>query len=339
MSERKAGVRRRRAWLRAFMMIGALVGAWATAWAFAAVPLAAWSPIAAGVCLFVTGAAVVAASTYVAVRTVGFPLLWLSAALGTVHHGERGMIQVEPAPMPHFTRMSQAMTEALDRVEKESRHYTALLLGSIEQERRRIGRELHDETTQTLAAALIGIDLAEKCLAGGETAARRRLQEVKALLQHCFDQIKLLVYDLRPSMLDDLGLVPALRWYVESHIRPSGLEVTTDFEGATCRLSDEVETALFRIAQEALSNVVRHANATRVTLRVETKPGFATMSISDNGAGFLPDLIKDAARRRPGLGLPSIRERVDVLGGRVTIDSIPGRGTRIHAVLPGSAEA
>ncbi|MBM3147753.1 MAG: sensor histidine kinase [Actinobacteria bacterium] len=338
MSDQEWRSRRRRTWRVAFLVTGILIGLYSAGWALGAVPLADLSPGLAAACIFVSGVVVVGGCAYLVLRALSWPLLWLSAKLGTVHRGEHGLMHVEEAPIPNFAHMSKAMVEMIERVETESRNYTSLLLGSIEEERRRIGRELHDETTQTLAAAVIGIDLAEKALASAETTARRRLQEVRGLLQHCFDQIKLLVYDLRPSMLDDLGLVPALRWYLESHVRPSGLEITTDFEGATCRLRDDVETALFRIAQEALSNVVQHAHATRVVLRVETKPGYATLSVTDNGRGFQPKLAMDAPRRQPGLGIPSIRERADVLGGRVAIESTPGRGTRVYAVLPGCPE-
>jgi two-component system sensor histidine kinase UhpB len=319
--------------------VAALIVVWSGIWAIAARPLADASLWGFALGLMATACAVVAAGSYLLVRAAFFPLLWMSAALGTVHRGEHGLIRVEDSPVPNLAHMSGALVEMVERLEGESRSYTAQLLSSIEDERRRIGRELHDETSQTLAAALINLDLAQKSLEGAPPGVGQRVTDARELLQHCFDQIKLLVYDLRPAMLDDLGLVPALRWYIQSHISTTGLDVITDFEGAQCRLDTEVETALYRIAQEALSNVVHHAHASRATLRLECRAGYATLAVSDNGVGFEPSILVEKTVERPGMGLPSIRERVDVLGGRLSIQSVPGRGTRVYVVVPSAAEA
>jgi signal transduction histidine kinase len=128
--------------------------------------------------------------------------------------------------------------------------------------------------------------------------------------------------------------VPALRSYIKSHLERPGLEVVTDFEEAGLRLPAEAETALWRIAQEALANAATHAHATKVLLRLETQPGYAALAVEDNGRGFdLADTVIDEQGTH-GVGLLSIRERAELLGGTVNIDTAPGRGTRVYVVIP-----
>ena len=160
----------------------------------------------------------------------------------------------------------------LDRLAGESRAYKAKVFESIEDERRRIGRKLNDETSQALDAALLKLDMADADLAGAGQSAGDRLANSRAIIQHCLGQLRLLVHDLRPSMLDDFGLAPAVRWYVETHLQTSGLQVTTDIGSFEGRLPAMVETALYRICQESLANVVKHSRATRVELHLKSTP-------------------------------------------------------------------
>jgi len=143
------------------------------------------------------------------------------------------------------------------------------------------------------------------------------------------DQLKTVTYDLRPSILDDLGLVAALRWYVKARADRPGLAVSTRFDVAGERLPAHVETALYRVGQEALANAVNHSGANRVELGLEIRPGYAALTVFDNGTGF--DL---ACARGRGLGLLSMRERVALLGGKFNIVTEPGQGTRVYAVVP-----
>ena len=173
------------------------------------------------------------------------------------------------------------------------------------------------------------LDLAEKALESGDVrGAHERVANSRALIGHSIDEIKLLVYDLRPVMLDDIGLAPTLRWYIQSHLNDAGPTIVTDFDGATSRLPSEVETALYRTTQEMLANAVRHASATKIIVRLKTRPGYADLAVIDNGRGFDPDAALHSADRR-GLGLLSIKERVELVGGTVNIESSIGRGTRV----------
>ena len=134
-------------------------------------------------------------------------------------------------------------------------------------------------------------------------------------------------------MLDDFGLVPTLRWYIQSHLQGAGPEIVTDFDEAGLRLPGDVETALYRVTQEALANAVKHADATKIHVRLVTKPGFVSLAVIDNGTGFDQDAALHG-NGHLGVGLLSIKERVELAGGSLNIESAVGRGTRLYVVVP-----
>ncbi len=283
---------------------------------------------------FGLGTLLIAAADYAILRNAFRPLVDLSRAMASVHKGERASRLAVEEGEPSLLGVARAAGEMLDRIELESRAYSAKVFDSIENERRRIGRELHDETGQSLAAALLNLDLAEKSLGTASPAVLERIGTARDLIRHGLDQVKLLIHDLRPSMLDDFGLVPALRWYVQSHLQGTGLEVEVDLPDDNRRLPSEVETALYRIAQESLGNVARHSQATRALLALEVQSGYAALAVSDNGTGFDPDDVILDREGRYGVGLLSIRERAELLGGTARITSAPGKGTQVHVVVP-----
>jgi two-component system sensor histidine kinase UhpB len=262
------------------------------------------------------------------------PLLDFRKAVESVHEGMSPSMVARPDSDPTIGGIIRSMSNAIDRLEDESLWHTAQLLNSIEAERQRIGRELHDQTSQSLATALINLKLADNSAAGNISDARKKLAAAKHLIEHSLEQIKICVYDLRPVMLDDLGLVPTLRWYIKTHLAGTGLSVGADFEDAAIRAPRPIETTLYRISQEALANVIRHAHATRVSIRLEIKPEYAVLVISDNGRGFDPDARNPAEGPGGGLGLHTIRERVRLAKGTVHIESGKGTGTQINVVVP-----
>jgi len=271
------------------------------------------------------------------VNYVGFwdhfrPLLELSRALEAIRIGQEARRAVEGVRASGLVDLLASTRALLDRVEDDSLQFTARLLGSIEAERQRIGRELHDNTSQILAAALLKIDLSERWLATDLVAAREALGSARALASQAFDQLKAAVYDLRPAMLDDLGLAAALRWYAKARVEQPGLEVVMHLEEAA-RLPAPLETALYRVGQEALANVVEHAGAQRVELGLEVRSGYVALTVFDDGRGF--DLAQARGR---GLGLPSMRERVAQFGGRLNVVTEPGAGTRVYAVVELAAD-
>jgi len=211
------------------------------------------------------------------------------------------------------------------------RQQLAQVTAAQEEERRRIARELHDGVGPALASLNIRLRTARKLLERDHHPAAEEIEELAELSQANIQDIRRLIYDLRPAVLDELGLVPALREYLARCQQEHGLaiEFTAD-EGE--RLPAPVETALFRISQEALNNVVRHAQARRVEVAMIRDRGGVTLRIADDGRGFDPE----APRPGTHLGLWSMRERVEQLGGRFEVESTPGRGTKLTIIIPGA---
>jgi signal transduction histidine kinase len=310
------------------ILIGAVGGTYLTR------RLAEQSSVALTAFFVLCGLAITIVANWLVLRATFRPLVEISRAMESIHKGELHRRVAVDSADPMLRSVSNSFNEMLVRLEGESRRYSARLFDSIEEERRRIGRELHDETNQTHAAPLINLELTEKALADcGSPDIRERVANSKRLISHSMEQIKLLVYDLRPVMLDDFGLVPALRWYIQSHLEGAGPTIVTDFDEAGPRLPGDVETALYRIAQDALTNAVRHAQASKIVVRLETKPGFASLAVIDNGTGFDPGEAMYRGDHR-GLGLLSVKERVELLDGTVNIESTLGRGTRVYVVIP-----
>ena len=268
------------------------------------------------------------------VGPAGRLLTALTRAMETIHKGELDCQVEDRWRDGDLRRLSASFNAMCKRLGDETRSYAERQLGSVEEERRRIGRELHDETSQTLTATLVRLDLCDQAIQDQDVLeAHAQLVNCKTLIAHTIEELKLIVYDLRPVMLDDFGLVPTLRWYIKSHLQGAGPAIVTDFDEAEMRLPGDIETALYRITQEALANAVRHSDATTVHVRLIAKPGFVSLAIIDNGKGF------DAGARshgdaRAGVGLLSIKERVELSGGTVNVESAIGRGTRLYVVIP-----
>jgi two-component system sensor histidine kinase UhpB len=291
------------------------------------------------VVLGVAGSAISVIAGYLIMRNYFRPLVEFRKAVESVRGGISPSIAAHSDSDPAIGGVIRSVRDALDRMEDESLWCTTRLLNSIEGERQRIGRELHDQTSQTLATALINLKLADSAIGGNFPDARKKLAAVKQLIEHSLEQIKICVYDLRPVMLDDLGLVPTLRWHIKTHLAGTGLAITTDFDDAVLRAPRNIETVLYRVAQEALANVIRHAHATRVSIRLETKPEYAVLAITDNGQGFDPNMeIIGGKNGHGGLGLHIIRERAKLAKGTLHIESEKGRGTQINVVVPIEAQ-
>jgi signal transduction histidine kinase len=198
-----------------------------------------------------------------------------------------------------------------------------------EDEARRIARELHDEAGQLLATVYFAL---EALRADVTPAGQGRLANVFELLHHVEDSLRRIAHELRPTILDDFGLVPALQFLAEGMSRRSGVPIRVGgYTGG--RLASAVETALYRVTQEALTNVIRHAHARQALISVERVQDEIVCRVSDDGRGFVPSgVVADVAER--GLGLEGIRERVSVLGGRLEISSRPGAGTELVVRVP-----
>lgn len=204
-----------------------------------------------------------------------------------------------------------------------------------EAERIRIARELHDATGQSLTAISLGLRGIGRLVEEQAPTVAAQLREVESYSTNALAELRRIIADLRPSQLDDLGLVAALRWYVQAYQQRRGVEAEFILQGEPARLPAETETVLFRITQEALTNVAKHAEATQVTVTLETEPTQVAVTIADNGRGFDPDdVLQNERPHTSGWGLLGIRERTRLIGGVCTIHSTPGQGSRIRVTIP-----
>ena len=222
--------------------------------------------------------------------------------------------------------------EELKEKDTARRQLLRKVINAQEEERRRIARELHDDTSQALAAVVVGMETAALTSGRGKEQLEQRLADLKSVAVQALDALHDLIYDLRPSILDDLGLVAGLRWYAESRLQPLGVHVRLTTSGKVRRLPPEAETALFRIGQEAVTNVAKHAEAASATVTVGFEARTAFVEVEDDGRGF--DVRAAEAAGGEGWGLLGIRERTELFGGSLEVDSRPGAGTRVRATIP-----
>jgi PAS domain S-box-containing protein len=202
-----------------------------------------------------------------------------------------------------------------------------------ESERRHIARELHDEIGQILTAIKINIQTAFK-LAGAEKI-KTHLNEGVELIEEALFQVRKLSVDLRPSMLDDLGLIPALRWYVDRQSVRAGLTAKVSVDENIMRLPTEIEITCFRVSQEALTNIIKHSQATHVDIMLYYEEGDLHLKIIDDGVGFNFFAAVQRSLKGESMGILGMQERVELIGGKIKINSKPGQGTTVHTIFPG----
>lgn len=216
------------------------------------------------------------------------------------------------------------------------------VVGAQESERQRIARELHDATGQSLTAIALGLRGVEAMLSGQDTPPRQtvaQVRELKTYSTEALGELHQIIADLRPSILDDMGLAAALKWYVQGlEDRYAAIRSEFILEGDPVRLPSQHETVLFRIAQEALANVAKHAQASQVTVVLRFAPRWVCLIVEDNGVGFVPEQVLHGKGVRPGWGLLGIQERAALLGGQYAIESEPGRGTQVWVSVPLTAQ-
>lgn len=237
--------------------------------------------------------------------------------------------------------IANEITKDLRESEKELRASTEQLqalsrrlVDVQESERRQFSRELHDRVGQNLTALSISVDILKTQLSGnGSEAVRTRLNDAATLLESTAGSIENVMSELRPPMLDDYGLLPALQWYANEFSGRTGIQVNVEGDERMDRLPQESEIALFRITQEALNNIAKHAHATRVDIALEHSGTQIVMSVADDGVG-LDAAPAPMSRRRPGLGMVTMRERTQAVGGRFEIGAASGRGTRVVVRIP-----
>ncbi len=208
------------------------------------------------------------------------------------------------------------------------------VINAQEDERKRIARELHDESGQTLTALIMSIESLENMTSPKQSLFREKLKSAKSLVVRALEDIRRLTLDLRPSALDDIGLIAAIRTYTQTHLEATGVQVEFKSKGLNKRLAPTVETALFRIIQEAIHNITKHAEAHNVSIQLEVKDGKITTIVEDDGKGFDVDAAFKSRIGVQTLGLLGIQERAMLLGGTFIIKSQIGQGTRLIVEIP-----
>jgi two-component system sensor histidine kinase UhpB len=224
--------------------------------------------------------------------------------------------------------------KALRQSEERLRHLSRQLLRTQENERRRLARELHDEIGQTLTAIKMTMQAAER---GGDSEAR--LKDGIGLVERILTQVRNLSLDLRPAMLDELGLIPAVRWYLDRQSQRAGLVAYLDANCEISRLPPDLETTCFRLVQEAVTNIIRHAEAKTAWVTLRQKASELYMEIRDDGKGFDVAAARRRATHGASLGLLGMQERVQLVGGKLSMHSAPGQGTEVRVRIPVSRGA
>jgi signal transduction histidine kinase len=248
-----------------------------------------------------------------------------------------GVLEIhdKEGPDPRFSHDDFRLAEtfaaraavAVELSQRVARDAVRRVVQAQELERQRLARELHDETGQALTSILLGLKPLEEALGGHP--ARVALADLREQVVSALQDVRRLAVELRPAVLDDFGLVPALERLTDAFAEQSGIRV--DFHSALgeTRLPSEVETTLYRIVQEALTNVAKHASAQHVSILLVRRERSVSAVIEDDGQGFVP-----GRARRDGLGLVGMRERLELVDGRFDVESQPGAGTTIVAEVP-----
>jgi len=260
------------------------------------------------------------------------PLMHLGRVMRQVQAGESSLRAPLTGVDSQADQLARTFNMVLDALDEASRLRASQIINAQEQERQRIARELHDETSQVLTSLLISLAVLEESVETQE--ARERIADTRALAHSTLRAVRNLSIDLRPSALDDLGLLPALRWYMKEYQKKCSIVVDFQSTGFKQRLPAEMETALYRIVQECLTNTAKHANARKVsiTLKEDWERVYAT--IVDDGQGFDYEALLKTPNQERGLGLAGMHERAVLLDGELTIHSVAGYGTTIEVSIP-----
>lgn len=294
--------------------------------------LSLMAPLTAVVAALVSGLAVTFGLRYV-VR----PLQALDEQTMRVAWGDFSAVD-EPLggvqEIEDLRRTLEGMAKQIQRYQAGMRDYIAAVTAAQEEERKRLARELHDETVQSLIALGHRVEMAQKALSKDPERAQQRLAELREMTTEIQAEVRRFSQALRPLYLEDLGFVPALEMLAQEMGRGNDLAVSLQVEGEVRRLAPDLELTAYRIAQEGLSNVVRHASAKTAWLMVVFATDGLTLRVRDDGRGFEPPVNPADLARTGHFGLMGIRERALLFGGRLEIRSRPGAGTTLEVCLP-----
>jgi two-component system sensor histidine kinase DegS len=249
--------------------------------------------------------------------------------------GEQANLERLASHLQHTLTALQALD--VGKPEGDSMSVIMRVVEAQESERQRLSRQIHDGPAQALSNFILQTEIAMRLFDIDAERARAELQSLKASATTTFQKVRDFIFDLRPMMLDDLGLVPTVRRYVDAFKEKTGVPASLTVTGADYRMDSAREVVIFRGIQELLSNVRQHAQATQVRLTLDFDPHRVRVVAEDNGKGFDPQTAKTA--KQTASGLPTLQERMDLLSGTLQIDSQPGQGARVVMEVPASPAA
>ncbi len=255
----------------------------------------------------------------------------------------RGQLEKLQSDRTHLTRYINLMESVLQAMEgggpitKDKRsgisptgHTVEMMIQAQEAERQRLSRQMHDGPAQALSNFILQTEIAMRLFDLDQQKAREELGTLKVAATDTFRKVRDFIFELRPMMLDDLGLIPTLKRYVDAFKDQSGIDVRMMMTGKERRLESYEEVMVFRAIQELLNNVSRHSSATSVKIQIDMGEAEIKVTVDDDGKGFDPEVLQG----KTGMGLKVIRDRVEMLNGSTEIDSVVGQGTRITIQLP-----
>ena len=316
----------------AIVALGAVAGTVITVWHVEAFPGDLHYELI--VFFAVSGLAISFGVNYLALKLALAPLDHIQSTVDEIRRGRHDIrLEANALNDERFERLAATFNQMLDTLEHDAHQLHQLsqaILQAQEDERQRVARELHDEAAQALTSLLVRLRLLER--AGDPDAARAHLQELRALTAGALEDVRRIALELRPTILDDLGLTAALGWRVDEFNAAGAARATLQVVGIDGRLPRPIELTCYRVAQEALTNVARHAAASCVQIILRQEDSWLTLEIHDDGQGF--DAVAVQADRTHGLGLRGMRERLALVGGELAIDSQPGHGTHVRARVP-----
>ncbi|NPA92259.1 MAG: HAMP domain-containing protein [Chloroflexi bacterium] len=254
----------------------------------------------------------------------------LAEGLETLRTQMQALLTREQALSKRLEARLEEQTQALEQVCRARENLLAQLISSQEEERRRVSRELHDETSQELANLIVRLGALARMV--DDEDILEQLRGLRNRAAQTLEGVNRIVMDLRPGLLDEYGLVPAVQWYADARLSPQGIDVKVKAKGTPRDLTPYVQVSVYRVLQEAINNIARHAQAKHVTIRFDWRDNFLRIEVEDDGQGF--DVESALADAQEHFGLLGMKERIALLNGKMHITSQPGQGTRLVFHIP-----
>lgn len=227
-----------------------------------------------------------------------------------------------------------SLVRQLNERNLELRALSKQAIDALEEERKQIALTLHDDTGQSLSMIIINLERLENQIPVEYSDQHRKLAETRQLAQAALANLRKIVFGLRPTILDDLGLLPAIRWYARTNLEEAGIVVEISGDGEFDSLPLQVNSTLFRIAQEAINNVVRHSKATSTEISLTNTGTNVILEVKDDGQGFNPRTIREHALQSQHFGILGMQERAELIGGSIALKSQLNGGTQVHIEVP-----